>query len=188
MLVRAPGGGWTANPGMTFREWLTWGEPTLADLTYHLSTLFPPVRPRGWLELRMIDALPEPYWPVPIAVATALLDDPLAADVAMAATEPVAGRWTRAARDALTDPTLARAARVCFDAAHAALLRLDAGALAWLVADYAERYIERGRCPADDLIDPVGHPAIDTPADSPVSYPTSISTSTEEDLPWLSQR
>ena len=29
------------------------GWPTLDDLAYHLTTLFPPVRPRGWLELRM---------------------------------------------------------------------------------------------------------------------------------------
>jgi gamma-glutamylcysteine synthetase len=40
---------------LTFRAWLPGvpglRPPTLADLDYHLSTLFPPVRPRGWLEL-----------------------------------------------------------------------------------------------------------------------------------------
>ncbi len=36
------------------------GFPTADDLAYHLTTLFPPVRPKGWLELRMIDALPDP--------------------------------------------------------------------------------------------------------------------------------
>ena len=35
------------------------GWPTIDDFEYHLTTLFPPVRPRGWLELRMIDALPD---------------------------------------------------------------------------------------------------------------------------------
>jgi glutamate--cysteine ligase len=154
MLRRDPRGGWIADPGVTFREWLAQGEPTVDDLNYHLSTLFPPVRPRGWLELRMIDALPEPYWPVPVAVAAALLDDPVAADVARAATEPVAERWAEAARNALTDPALALAARTCFAAAHAALLRQGAADLARLVADYADRYVERGRCPADDVIDP----------------------------------
>ena len=34
------------------------------DLVYHLTTLFPPVRPKGWLELRMFDALPTPFWQV----------------------------------------------------------------------------------------------------------------------------
>jgi glutamate--cysteine ligase len=146
MLLRD---GWVADPGMTFREWLATGTPSVDDLAYHLSTLFPPVRPQGWLELRMIDALPEPYWPVPIAVAAALIDDPLAADAAAEAAEPVAGRWREAARDALTDAPLARAARRCFTAALDALPRIGAAYLAPLVADYAERYVECGRCPAD---------------------------------------
>jgi glutamate--cysteine ligase len=146
MLLRD---GWVADPGMTFREWLATGTPSLDDLAYHLSTLFPPVRPQGWLELRMIDALPEPYWPVPIAVAAALLDDPLAADAAAEAVEPTGDRWREAARDALTDPLLARAARRFFAAALDALPRLGAAALTPLVADYAERFVERGRCPAD---------------------------------------
>ncbi len=49
--------------------------PVQADLDYHLTTLFPPVRPRGHLELRMIDAQSGPDgWLVPLAVATALFD------------------------------------------------------------------------------------------------------------------
>jgi glutamate--cysteine ligase len=135
---------------MTFREWLTDGGPDVTDLAYHLTTLFPPVRPQGWLELRMIDALPEPYWPVPIAVVTALIDDPVAADLAAEAAEPAADRWHAAARDGLSDPALARAARRCFAAALDALPRLGAAALVPLVADYADRFIVRGRCPADE--------------------------------------
>src|SRR5215469_12835413 len=64
MLVRDPKSeNWAAPPGVTFRAWVR-GEigvprhPTSEDLSYHLSTLFPPVRPRGHLELRMIDAQP----------------------------------------------------------------------------------------------------------------------------------
>jgi glutamate--cysteine ligase len=147
MLLRD---GWVPDPGMTFREWLDDGRPDLTDLAYHLTTLFPPVRPQGWLELRMIDALPEPYWPVPIAVVAALIDDPLAAEAAFEASEPAADRWHEAARDALTDPVLARAARRCFEAARDALPRLGASALVPLVDDYTERFVARGRCPADD--------------------------------------
>ena len=51
-------------PGFTFADWIEHGHPegwpTPDDLEYHLTTLFPPVRPRGWFELRMVDALPEP--------------------------------------------------------------------------------------------------------------------------------
>ena len=44
------------------------GYPTVDDLAYHLATLFPPVRPKGWLELRMIDAVPDPRWQVAVAL------------------------------------------------------------------------------------------------------------------------
>jgi glutamate--cysteine ligase len=154
MLLRD---GWVPDPGMTFREWLATGRPDAGDLAYHLTTLFPPVRPQGWLELRMIDALPEPYWPVPIAVVAALIEDPLAADVAAEAAEPAADRWRRAARDGLTDPVLARAALRCFAAARDALPRIGAESLVPLVDEYTERYVARGRCPADD------HPLDATP-------------------------
>src|SRR5580704_7255686 len=96
MCVREPAStDWTAPPGLTFRDWVRDGgsgtlrAPTPEDLEYHLSTLFPPVRPRGHMELRMIDAQPGDGWIVPAAVATALADDERAADAALAAAEPV---------------------------------------------------------------------------------------------------
>ncbi len=49
------------------------GGPTLADLDYHLTTLFPPVRPRGYVEIRCLDALPDRWWPA-VAALTATLD------------------------------------------------------------------------------------------------------------------
>ena len=52
------------------------GRPTVDDLDYHLTTLFPPVRPGGWLELRYLDALPDPWWRVAAAVVTALAARP----------------------------------------------------------------------------------------------------------------
>jgi glutamate--cysteine ligase len=98
---------------LTARQWIEHGHelgwPTADDIAYHLTTLFPPVRPRGWLELRMIDALPDPWWRVPVAAAAVLLDD----DEAVAACEAVADRWWEAATDGLGDPALAAAAAVC---------------------------------------------------------------------------
>ena len=155
MLVHTADGEWVSDPGMSFLEWLDKGEPGERDLAYHLSTLFPPVRPRGWLELRMIDAPPGRYWPVPVAVATALLDDPAASRAAEAAAEPVADRWAEAARCGLSDAPLAAAARACFTAALDALPRLGAPGLVPLVEEYAHRYVERGRCPADDAPSPL---------------------------------
>lgn len=167
----APGKGadWTAPPGLTFRGWLRGGapwlrRPTLADLDYHLSTLFPPVRPRGWLELRMTDAQDGDDWAVATALAATLLDDPVAADAAFAATEalcqdpaqplPSDEIWRRAARIGPADPEIGKAVRACFSAAESALARSAAPlALRTAVTDFAERYAERGRCPAHDQLD-----------------------------------
>ena len=98
MCVRQPGAPcWDAPAGLTFRDWLRGaGErpPTADDLAYHLSTLFPPVPPHGHLELRMIDAQPGDGWIVPTAVVSALVDDAVAAQAAMAvAVELWHGYW-----------------------------------------------------------------------------------------------
>lgn len=156
-----PGGGgtWTADPGITLAEWIAGQGPrpaTLADLEFHLTTLFPPVRPRGWWELRMIDAVPVRWWPVPMALAAALVDDPRARAVAEEATEKLCGGpfpdprlWMRSAQQGLGDPAVAECARVCFDAAVEALPRMGAAGLACLVDDYADRHTRRGLSPAD---------------------------------------
>ncbi|WP_186355731.1 ergothioneine biosynthesis glutamate--cysteine ligase EgtA [Streptomonospora sp. PA3] len=159
MTIRDDTRPWVIDPGMAFGEWIARGgprRPTREDLAYHLSTLFPPVRPRGWLEFRMIDALPARWWPVPIAVAAALLDDPAASAAAEEAldrlaggAEPDRGLWERAARAALADSDLAACARTCFTAAAEGLGRMDAAELAGVVDDYREHFVERGRCPAD---------------------------------------
>lgn len=171
MCVRRPEGKpWTAPPHTTFRQWIAGGAeqpPTTGDLAYHLTTLFPPVRPRGHLELRMVDAQSgEDGWIVPVAVVTALFEDPAAAAAAEAATQPLAvpgapaprnPAWLRAARDGLADPSLRRAAQECFAAAEAALPRLGASAgVRAAVAEFTERHVARGRCPADDLLDGAG--------------------------------
>jgi len=166
----APGpADWDPPPGLTFRGWVREGHaaagrgPLLEDLDYHLTTLFPPIRPRGWLELRMIDAQRGEDWAVAAALAAVLLDDPRAAEAAHTATEPLCppGRetpepaaWARAARLGPSDPELGKAVRACFAAADDALGRIPGAAeLRRRAADFAARYAERGRCPADDLLD-----------------------------------
>ncbi|MFJ8042059.1 ergothioneine biosynthesis glutamate--cysteine ligase EgtA [Kitasatospora sp. NPDC096147] len=171
LCVRRPDGRpWTAAPGLTFRSWLRGAgdrPATLADLEYHRTTLFPPVRPRGHLELRMIDAQPGEGWQVPLALVSALLDDPAAADGAFEALEPLGTPcyrdrhpprtelWHRAAALAVADPQLRRAALACFALAEQALARRGAPAerLRTALTDFAERYPARGRCPADDQLD-----------------------------------
>ncbi|PZG08656.1 ergothioneine biosynthesis glutamate--cysteine ligase EgtA [Nonomuraea aridisoli] len=159
MLVRDGDGGCRpVRDGSTFRDWLAGGgerPPTADDLAYHATTLFPPVRPRGWLEIRYLDAQRPDAWPVCVAVSHALVTDDRAADAAMAAAEECRTAWETAARCGLSDPRLRRAAEACFRAALEAMPRIGAGpGLAGAVAAFADRYVAAGRSPAHDLIDP----------------------------------
>ncbi|MEU6366752.1 ergothioneine biosynthesis glutamate--cysteine ligase EgtA [Streptomyces sp. NPDC046931] len=166
MCVRTGSGPWYVPDGLSFRDWTRSGAPPdRDDLEYHLTTLFPPIRPRGHLELRMIDAQPgDDGWIVPLAVTAALFDDPEAAETAYRTVKPLAERagslppprnalWVTAAREGLTDPELHEAAVACFAAAADALPRIGAtDDVQEAVAEFTERYVARGRCPADDLL------------------------------------
>jgi glutamate--cysteine ligase len=140
---------------LTFQQWMDHGyrgrHPELIDLAYHLTTLFPPVRPRGWLELRMTDALPGSAWEVSVALAAALLTQHQPTDARLSAAR---GLWLEAARHGLTHPAVARAARCAFATAAEILDGSPSQRhLADAVRDYADRYVRRARCPADDAIE-----------------------------------
>jgi len=147
LAVRREGRPWTAPAGLSFRQWLREGvravpdvgPPTLSDLRYHLTTLFPPVRARGHLEVRYIDAQPGPWWRVPAAAITALLEDDGAGDAALEVCESLSGRWPDAARFGLADLEIGRAAERVLAIAATALERAARPALAELTADYLDR-------------------------------------------------
>jgi glutamate--cysteine ligase len=155
MLVHSP----EAVPVMHYLPFADWADgrellggrrPTCYDLEYHLTTLFPPVRPRQWLEIRYLDSVPDAVWPAVVFTLVTLLDDPVVADIAAEAVEPVATAWDIAARVGLTDRRLRAAANVCVAAAAE---RVPPGldeAMQRLVAA-----VERGRCPADEFSDQV---------------------------------
>lgn len=141
---------------MTFEDWIDDGIdgrfPTLDDLAYHCTTLFPPVRPRGWLELRWLDSLPAGLAEIASAAVSVLLIDLEAGQIAEAACASVATDWAQAASQGPRDPALAQAAAVSLRAAADALARSDAPPhYAEGVADAAERWPARFQCPADDL-------------------------------------
>lgn len=158
MCIPNDGPDWSAPEDFTFQDWIRSALPRRADesdLTYHLSTLFPPVRARGHLELRVIDAQrTDADWGAAFALVTALVDDPVAADRARDALGPVSGPgWVRtAARDGMSDPVLVKAARKCFEAALDALAGSPDAGLRAELAGFAARYPDRARCPADDTL------------------------------------
>lgn len=164
MLFRTAEGAVAGRPGFSFREWIQNGHPehgfpTAADLEYHLTTVFPEVRARGFLELRAIDALPTCWQPAAVAFVCGLLYDDQARGAAL---ERLAGgraelhqRWWDAAEhgydvaglrdesDFLWRTALEGAERLGVDF-------LRANHLAEARA-FAERFPLRGRAPADEL-------------------------------------
>ncbi|MBK1782890.1 glutamate-cysteine ligase family protein [Prauserella cavernicola] len=135
MVVPRADGPWDAPDGLTFADWIeghgpadVLGPPTTADLDYHLSTMFTPVRPHGYLEIRYLDAQPPATWLHPVALLTALLHRPSTVDKVLELCEPVAACWSEAACHGLADPRLLRAARAVADLGCAELTAFDLSA------------------------------------------------------------
>lgn len=158
---------------LPFRDWARSGaaRPDATDVAHHLSTLFPPVRPRGrYLEIRFCDAQPSAWLDVPISMFAVLLGDPRAIrealDLVGSDTANLADRW--AAADG-ADPEL-RAIGLDLFAISARRGRVGrAGPLPLnapdLIDDYARRYLRPradaavgsvARATATDM-SPVGH-------------------------------
>ena len=120
LCLRRRDGPWDAPPGISFGAWIRGAvptPPTYDDLDYHISTLFPPVRPRGYLEVRYLDTQPGRAWFAPVALLTALLTDERTIDRARDLCAPAAGRWTEAARFGTADPVIAAVAPALLDLA-----------------------------------------------------------------------
>jgi glutamate--cysteine ligase len=163
LRCRAPAPWEPGRPGWSFADWLRdghprHGPPTDDDLRYHLSTLFFEVRPRGFMELRAIDALPARLRPVPVVLLAGLLEDPLARAAARELLEPQRGALPalarRAATGGLADPTLAALAAALWPLACEGARRLGGYLESRHVAlaeEFLERLTLRRRCPADEL-------------------------------------
>ncbi len=156
MLVRDDASGHIAAQceRVPFRAWAQGAagprrRPTSDDLDYHLTTLFPPIRPRGYVEIRCLDALPDRWWPALAALTVTLIDDPVASDRAAELCEPLSKRsdvWLRAAREGLADTQLRSAAAGC--------LAVAAERCPPELHDDVERYAElvaAGLTPGDEL-------------------------------------
>lgn len=144
---------WIVPEHLTFAQWIEGGgprRPTTDDLRYHVSTMFPPVRPHGHLEVRYVDMQPGRRWALPTAVLMALTADRATTTAALGHAEPAAALWDEATRHGLDHPVLARAAIAVFELARSRLPALDAPL--WLVDDLdemTERQVRLGLCPAD---------------------------------------
>ena len=92
------------------------GRATSEDWDRHLTTLFPEVRPRGYLEVRAVDALPLTLALLPVALLVGLLFDDRARSRALAALpRPDLSAVERAGRLGLDDVDVAQRVETVFD-------------------------------------------------------------------------
>lgn len=175
-------GSWAVDAGVTFEDWVSGRvrdgvlarPPTTDDLDYHVSTLFPPVRPQGHLEVRYVDGQPGDDWMLPPAVLTALTSSPQVVDRVREICAPVRDAWVPAVRDALAHRGLAAAAGEVFTLA-CDVLAAGAGPLTDVpppvlarLRELTEYRVLRGLCPADG---PLPGEALPGPADGPPAVP-----------------
>ncbi len=130
----------------TLAAWLAERDrrPDEHDLRHHLTTLFPPVRPRGdYLETRFLDTQPLPDLVVAVTMVAVLLADAESCESVAAVTgdDParLADQWSRCARLGTADPLLLATALelgcLARDRARALRRRYPG----WLPADTLER-------------------------------------------------
>ncbi|GAA0909096.1 ergothioneine biosynthesis glutamate--cysteine ligase EgtA [Virgisporangium aurantiacum] len=144
LCVRRNGDCWQAPPETTFADWINGAlptRPTHDDLSYHLTTLFPPVRPRGYLEVRYLDTQPPGEWIAPVTALTSLLNSSEIIAEAERRAAPAIDRWEVPARSGTADPAIAAAAR---DLLALALENLPADAPA-LAGDLIRRRLDEIR-------------------------------------------
>jgi glutamate--cysteine ligase len=145
--------------GVSFQSWLENGYngfyPSIEDWENHLTTLFPDVRAKGFLECRFMDGQSKPCWAVPAIIATALIYDDEATEKTIALLAPYQGELEKMSLEAATKgveafPELCRQVfEIALNTKH---YHLDSDLLS-----YCERFLQhfthQARNPADDLLD-----------------------------------
>jgi len=131
LFIREGDAAHPVGPSFSLRRWITDGHPLGFpdgdDVAEHLTTLFPPVRPRGWLECRFLDALEADDRLVAVLTLAALVGDDTPLDAVRAACAPVADPWPLVPTGT-ADPGMRRAAEQCMDLAAEVLERQRPGA------------------------------------------------------------
>lgn len=150
-----------AEANLRFDDWWRGGAlppPGASDWETHLTTLFPDVRPRGWLELRAIDAPRRAWWAVPLTVLPAVLLDDGALDRVLEILEPLSPRIadlaSRAGVEGLTVESVGNAAEQVFleaiESAHRAPEGYFSPQMLSTTEEFVRCYITRRRTQADE--------------------------------------
>ncbi len=133
------------------------------DWRAHLTTLFPEVRPRGYLEVRSIDALGPEHVTVAAAFVAGIVYG--AAPVPVVP-DPTRERLETAARDGVGSAAVRREALAWWEVALDGLASVGPGFASPRIlrraADFRREFTERGRDPGDDTREWIDRASLDT--------------------------
>jgi len=132
------------HPYLTFREWMHSGQIGMEEWDFHLSTLFPEVRPKEYFELRSADTI-EPQWlAAPVLFVTSLVYDRASAQRAFEIVgAPNADLLELAGIKGLAHPALRRMTRALADIALDGAGTLGADYLSSRDVEAAAEYFDR---------------------------------------------
>ncbi|HET6209474.1 MAG TPA: glutamate-cysteine ligase family protein [Jatrophihabitans sp.] len=147
-------GSWYVRQPMTLRQWLSSDQPvTTADIDLHLSMIFPPVRPQGYLELRYLDGQPAGEWIAPLCLIAALFGPGDGVEQVLRCCAEAAARWQQATELGLADPVLRECAGTVLAIAGERLSGLDLpDSLLAQVERLLQRRLGAGISPAMDQL------------------------------------
>ncbi|HSM35421.1 MAG TPA: glutamate-cysteine ligase family protein [Longimicrobiales bacterium] len=150
---------WFLGPGepAPFGELLRSGDVGLDHWRTHLTTLFPEVRPKGWLEIRSCDALPPGALAAPVVLLLGILHHPpTLAEAAANLPPPSPELLVRAGHEGLRDAEVAALARSVVALGLRGARSLGVDRLSARDLDAAEAFFDaytlRGRAPADAVL------------------------------------
>ncbi len=127
-----------------FGEWMKRTEVSLDDWHFHLSTLFPEVRPRAYFEIRSADTIDVRSLAAPLVFITGLIYDPAtAARVMDVLGAPRLELVERAGRLGVKDPELRKLVTECAELAVAGARALGPDYLSVENVDSAREYFAR---------------------------------------------
>ena len=171
------GGDGDGAAGARLRSFASWqaesgARPDAEDGAHHLSTLFPPVRPRGYLEVRYLDAPPRRFLALPLLVVDTLLRDDVARRTASDALgdvgrETLLALWEAAAHQGVVSPWLRREATALLDITLDALRRRPPDSVprsaAASLRRFRDDYLSSRRCWSDDQVERITGPDAEDP-------------------------
>lgn len=158
--LRAP---WMLHPTaagehLPLAEWLRRDDLSFAAWRLHLTTLFPEVRPKGYLEVRGLDALEPAWYAAPLVLLSGLVYAPAAlrAAAALLGRPDDAALLARAARCGLADPEIRRGALALWEIGLWGAAELGPAfvepPLLERAREFAGLYTRAGRAPGHDVL------------------------------------